>query len=438
MKLSKKVINAFVYDANCKGKDIRWDDTLPGFGLRIYPTGKKSFVLSYRINGRKRLMTIKDKRILSLDEARIIAKKLLANLDKEDPLDAKQKLARGGTIKDLCTTYMERYSKLKKKTWETDELRINNRIIPLWGNLKIPNLKHSDVESLHYQIGNNEKHTYEANRTIELISKMFQLARRWGFVPETHINPARNIEHYKEEKRDRWVTHEELPMLTEAIDEVDNIYMRNALWLYLLTGARKSEILRAKWSDLNLERKELKLPDTKSGRIHYIPLTEPALALLRNISVIQDNPYIFPGVKSGHHIVNIDKTWRKVRDRATVKLWSIHANPLLAVLIRNLSNDLNRMPTLQEIVKDACFNLPTGIRDVRLHDLRRTVGSWMAQSGNSLHLIGRVLNHSNQSTTAVYARFGQDQLRHALERHAEQIMGVANKKSGALVVDLNH
>ncbi len=105
------------------------------------------------------------------------------------------------------------------------------------------------------------------------------------------------------------------------------------------------------------------------------------------------NPYVLPGHKSVHHLVNIDRPWRRVRTAA-------------------------------------------GVPDVRLHDLRRTVGSWMAQAGNSLHLIGRVLNHSSQATTAVYARFGQDSVRQALEEHGKRIMGTAGKLETAEVVTL--
>jgi integrase len=233
---------------------------------------------------------------------------------------------------------------------------------------------------------------------------MFELARRWGFVPEGHPNPARDIDHFKEAKRDRWVTPEELPRLAQAINEEPNESARFALWLYLLTGARKSELLAARWENVSFERAELRLPETKAGRIHYIPLSSPALALLQQIPRESGNPYVLPGrgprgataeekAKNPAHLVNIDKPWQRVRKAA-------------------------------------------GVEDVRLHDLRRTVGSWLAQAGNSLHLIGRVLNHSNASTTAVYARFAEDNVRAALEQHGARIMGAAGLAPAADVVEL--
>ena len=222
---------------------------------------------------------------------------------------------------------------------------------------------------------------------------MFELARRWGFVPKDRGNPARDIDRYKEEKRDRWVNPDELPRLAQAIDAEPNIYVRMALWLYLLTGVRKSELLGARWEDIDWQRQELRLGETKAGRVHYIPLSAPAIAILRDLPRIEGNPYILPGHAHGRPLANINESWARIRKA-------------------------------------------TGVEDVRLHDLRRTVGSWLAQSGNSLHLIGRVLNHSNQATTAIYARFGQDHVRQALKEHAARIMGVAGKLPAADVVNL--
>ena len=178
-----------------------------------------------------------------------------------------------------------------------------------------------------------------------------------------------------------------------AIDEEPNVYARSALWLYLLTGMRKQELLKAKWKDIDWERNELKLEQTKAGRVHYVPLSGPALAILQTVPRQEANPYIFAGAKKGRHLVNINKPWFRVRDRA-------------------------------------------GVPDVHLHDLRRTVGSWLAQAGNDLHLIGKVLNHSNLSTTAIYARFSQDVVHKAMDEHATRIMAAAGKTQPAEVVEL--
>jgi integrase len=302
---------------------------------------------------------------------------------------------------DLCAAYMTRHGNAKKSAGG-DQRRIDQHILPRWKAHKARAITRADVAALHSRIG--AAHPYEANRTLALLSKMFELARRWGFVPEGHPNPARDIDRFKEHKRDRWITPQELPRLAQAINDEPNQSARFGLWLYLLTGARKSELLQAQWAHVDWDRSELKVPDTKAGRPHYIPLSGPALALLREIPKVEGNPYILVGrgprgatanekAKTPTHLVNISKAWDRVRKAA-------------------------------------------GVADVRLHDLRRTVGSWLAQAGNSLHLIGRVLNHSNQSTTAIYARFGEDSVRAALEQHGARIMGAAGITPSADVTEI--
>ncbi len=390
MKLTKRTLDSIKYKGANNSRDVRWDDLLPGFGVRVYPSGKKAFVLSYRVSGRKRMFTIGRYGVYTLKRAEDEAREYLVSISKGiDPLEEKERAAQGETVKDLCEAYMERHAKPRKKSWKDDRGRINKYILPVWGNRKAASIKRSDMAAMHTKLG-KDGHPYGANRILRLVSKMYDLARQWGYVPDDYLNPARDIELFKEYKRDRWVSEEELPKLMEAVDREVNKYAQYAIWLFLLTGLRRSELLTAHWDYIDWNRKELRLPDTKAGRVHYLPLSEPAISLMREIPRIKDNPYILPGQKEGRHLVNIDKAWKRIK-------------------------------------KDA------GVEDVRLHDLRRTVGSWMAQTGNSLHLIGKVLGHSNQSTTAVYARFGEDQVRNALEQHGKQIMGVAKKKPANIV-----
>jgi len=386
MKLTKRAIDGFKYQGKetengGMTKDIRWDDQIPAFGVRVFPSERRTFVLFYRAQNRQRFMTLGQYGILTLDQARDKAKSFLGKIvDGVDPLLARKKEQAGQTVKVLAEAYIERYAKLHKKTWRTDRDRISKYILPAFGNLPVKSVIRSDVGKWHHKIG--QVKPYEANRNLALLSKMFNCSKEWGFVEETGINPAMGIEKFKEQKRDRWLTPEELPRLTKAIDGVENTYARGCLWLYLLTGCRKTELLRTKWQDVDFDRQELRLPETKAGGTHYIPLSGPAVEIFKNLPRIDGNPFVFPGRNIGQPLINIDKIWRKVRKEAKVE-------------------------------------------DIRLHDLRRTVGSWLAQSGSSLHLIGRVLNHSNASTTQVYARFAQDHVKKALEDHGKQIMKIA-------------
>lgn len=392
-KLTKREIEKAKYQGKeiSEGKwsrDFRWDNSIKGLGLRIYPTGEKAFVLSYRFHGRKRLMTLGPFGVLTVDQARDMARLHLAEILKGiDPLEKREQAARGETVKDLCEMFIERHSKVHKKTWKDDEYRIEKHIKPAWGSLKASSITSADVSALHTKIGRDSGH-YEANRVVELISKIWERAEHWGgFVLKGSPNPARGIEKFKERKRDRWVTPEELPALATAINQEENIYIKAALWLYLLTGTRKSELLKAKWVDVDLVRQELRLPETKAGRIHYVPLSEPAVRILRALPRQKDNPFVFCGRKEGGRIVEIRKAWVRVRKAA---------------------------------------KLP----DVRLHDLRRTVGSWLVGSGASLPLVGKILNHSNPSTTQRYAWMAEDHARRALEDHAQRLLTIAEKGNG--------
>lgn len=395
VKLTKRAVDGLAYAGTGRNPDYRWDPEVKGFGVRVYPTGLKTFLVAYRSGTRKRFLKLgtfgKD---MTAEEARKRAIAVLGDVVRgADPAESRDQDRQGETVRELCAAYLDRYAKTHKKSWAEDQRRINNRILPAWGGIKAKAIKRADVAALHAKVGTKEGHPYEANRVRELVAKMFELATGWGFVPEDHRNPAQGIDDFQEKKRDRWVTHEELPRLAQAINEEPNASARAALWLYLLTGARKSELLKAQWADVDWTRAELRLPETKAGRVHNIPLSPPAVALLRDLPRADDNPYILPGKVPCAPLVNINKPWNRVRTAA-------------------------------------------GVADVRLHDLRRTVGSWLAQAGNSLHLIGRVLNHSNQSTTAIYARFGEDSVRAALDQHGARIMGAAGLTPAAEVAEL--
>ena len=391
MKLTKSVIDKIRHEKN-GGQDIRWDSEIAGFGLRVYPSGRKKFVLSYRAKGRKHIMQIGPYGVLTVDQARDRARRFLVNiLDGGDPMADRRLQRTGVTVADLCNEYMERHAKVHKKSWQDDERDIRLHVKPSIGGLPVQSIQRSDIAALHQRMGQTAK--VRANRTLALLSKMFELAKLWGYLDEGAANPARRIQKYKETSRDRWIKPEELPALAQAIDKEENVLYRYYFWLLILTGARKSELLKAKWEDLDLPSMKIKIPDTKAGGARYIPVTGAVLAVLNQIPRFEGNPHIFPGRGKDGHIHNVEKPWSRIR-------------------------------------KDA--KLP----DVRLHDLRRTVGSMLAQGGNSLHLIGRVLGHANQSTTAIYSRFGEDHVRQALDEHGRRLLVASGKAAPAKVKEL--
>jgi integrase len=381
MAITKREIDAAEYDRSGPGQQILYDGDLPGFGIRLYPSGKKAFVLRYRnAGGQLRFLTIGQYGVLTLVQARDLARRALMEAKTgSDPAEERQEARSALSFAEFAKIYIERYARPHKRTWDEDQQRLEKWHLPAFGSKKLADIKRLDVQALHLKIG--EKYPYGANRNLALLSKIFSLAIEWGYLPEGASNPARKgIRKFKERSRDRWVKPDELPRLMKAIEGEPSVYIRGALLLYLLTGARKTEILSARWENVDLERAELRLPDTKAGRSHVIPLSRPAVAIFRELPHESNNPHVFPGRRSGQPLNNISKAWSRIRKESDLE-------------------------------------------DIRLHDLRRTVGSWLATSGASLPLIGKILNHSNVSTTSVYARLSEDVARTALEGHGEKIMG---------------
>jgi integrase len=221
----------------------------------------------------------------------------------------------------------------------------------------------------------------QANSTLALIRSMWNLGMDWGLIPPGP-NPCLRIKKFPEVSRERFVKPEELPRLWRALQAEPNVFVRAAFFVGLLTGARRDEVLTMQWADLDLAQGVWTIPTTKAGRSHLVPLPLPVIQELKKLPRFDDNPYVFPGRWNRSHLVNVSKPWRRIRKQA-------------------------------------------GLQDVRIHDLRRTLGSWLVAAGASLPLIGKALNHSNVSTTAVYARLQLDPVRAALEANAERMLEYA-------------
>lgn len=402
VKITSSQIKKIKYDPDGTSMQVWWDAELIGFGVRVYPSDKKSFVIMYRHARRQRLKTIGSCDLLTVSQARErAARDLVGLLDNVDPLAERKQMRESMLFAEFADVYMERYSKPHNKGWKSDESRIRVHLLPRFGNVPVISITANDVHKMHYEIGHVDGHAGNANRIRRMLSSMFTKAAEWGVVPEGRKNPAKGkkagskgtgIEDFPEVERDRYVNTEELPKLIVAIDEED-VYARSAIWLYLLTGFRKSELLTAKWEQIDMEQGQFIIPDPKNNKPLYQPLSEEAKVMLSNIPRMAGNPYIFCGRKQGRPLSDIKSHWARVRNR-------------------------------------------TGFHDLRIHDLRRTMGSWLVQAGNSLYLVGKILNHKDIRTTERYARFAQDNLKTALDGTGQKMMGIAGKSTPAEVVGI--
>jgi integrase len=380
LKLTQAMVDAARAPAEGSRTELR-DSIVPGLALRAYPSGVRSFVLNYRVAGRKKVYTIGSAAVLTLALARDKAKRLRAGMtmDGTDPLLERQQERTAATFGDLCVRFVE-YQKSRNRTWRGDETRIA-RTFKAWKPRPLESITRAEVEALVAKIG--ARAPYEANRVTALVHRMFELADRWDMVPATFANPARGIQRFKEHARERALSAAEVKRLWTAIDAEPNPILRALVRLYLLTGARRSELLRARWVDIETDRSgrsTLTIPKSKSGSTLRIPLSGAALDALDELPRREDNEYIFASRLHGQPLSNVSKSWNAIRKRA-------------------------------------------GLAGVRVHDLRRTLGTWLAESGLALHVIGATLGHSTPAVTAKhYARLSSDgAVRTALEAHSAAI-----------------
>ncbi|MEW6265650.1 MAG: site-specific integrase [Thermodesulfobacteriota bacterium] len=377
-KLTKKACDSAPIPRT--GYRILWDDDLPGFGLLVTCSGHKSFVAQYRNRaGRSRRFTVGAFGKFTPDEGRQIARQVLAAAARgEDPAEAKQEYRKGLTVKDLAARYLDEHALPKKKPWSVrqDHRLLEKIVIPALGRHKVNAVTRADVSRLNHHL---KLTPIQANRVMALLGKMFSLAEKWGLRPDG-TNPVRHVERYKENRRQRYLSGEELARLGETLTKAEEIEMPSAVLairLLLFTGARVSEILTARWSYLDGERGVLDLPDSKTGR-KLIPLSGPALDALANATRLEGNPFICYGEKVGGHLVGLQKIWERLRAEA-------------------------------------------GLKDVRLHDLRHCYASVAAAANLGLPLIGALLGHTQPTTTARYAHLALDPLKAAAEEVARRI-----------------
>lgn len=356
------------------GHQITYDSELKGFGLRTTKSGVKSFVLNYRISGRERRITIGRYPEWSATAARKRAQELRRQIDiGQDPMEARHTERSAPTMNDLCDLYCERHLPKKAPSSQRNDLSlIKHAIRPRLGKSKIYAVRHSDIEALHRELSSETP--FRANRVVSLLSKMFNLAIRWDLRED---NPARGIEKNTENKRDRYLSIEELERLSNALSQHGSKNAANAIRLLLLTGARRGEVLQARWSEFDLKVGAWTKPSshTKQRKLHRVPISKAAIALLKNMKSTVDSDFLFPGKDRNHPLTDLKKSWSRVRAAA-------------------------------------------GLNDLRIHDLRHTYASLLASSGASLPTIGALLGHTQPQTTARYAHLLDDPLRMATEQAA--------------------
>src|SRR5947209_17402 len=273
MKLTQKAVLAL--DPPAAGNRIQYDDEIPGFGARITSNGVVSFILNYRVQGRERRYTIGRHPELTALAARERAIQLRGKiLDGIDPLQQRIEASNEPTMDDLARDYIERYAKPHKRasSLRNDRQMLERIILPKLKALRVRAVTRRDIETLHHSL---KETPYRANRVLALLSKMFSLATEWDWRPD---NAAKGIPRYPEDRRETWLTAEQVEDLLTALDNYSDQSAANAIRLLIVTGASEGEVLRATWDQFDIKRGIWTKPShhTKQKKIEHTPLSEEA------------------------------------------------------------------------------------------------------------------------------------------------------------------
>ena len=377
---------------------IEWEPGGTGLGLRVSPSGRKSFIYMYRFQGRPRMMTLGPYPRIGLARARRMAaesrEKLTQDIDPGAEHTEKKRQERGAlTIKTLANEYLNLWAKPRKKSWREDERIIQKDIIPTWGRLKAKNLKRRDILLLIDSIIERGA-PISANRTLAVIRRMLNFAVERGIIDAT---PCVSVKAPgKENRRDRVLSESEIRKFWKGLEKTSmNKAIQLVLKFQLATGQRKGEIVTARWDEVTDGWWTIPKEKSKNGIPHRVPINRMSKKLLTDIkSLANDSPWLFPSQRrKGRHLT-----------QASID----HA---LRLNLESLK-----------------------IIELTPHDLRRSAASMIAGLGTDRIVLKKVLNHMDGDITGVYDLHGYDkEKRQALEAWSRKLESILTGQKGKVL-----
>ena len=395
VKISKSVVDESAPKAK---RYVVWDGLLPGFGLRVEPSGHKVYFVRYRPNGGGRGETKKDFTIgkhglVTADQARAEAKNALSIVRTGgDPAGAKAQRKAAKTVADMIEHYLKHYavdSQLRPSTIRQARLVFENHVLPKLGKTKLVDVKPADVRRVHAAT-NEASGRYMANRALAYLRKVFSLAIEAG---ERIDNPAKGVKSFPEDKRERYLSDDEAARFFKAVDGLEDQNAADALRLLLLTGARRGEVLGARFDQFDLDAGVWTKPSahTKQKKTHRLILDGPALEIVRALRAADPfGVFLFPGKDRSKPRADLKRPWESVRTTADLK-------------------------------------------GITIHSLRHSHASFLISVGVPLAVVGRGLGHTQAATTQRYAHVADQAQREAMAMVGRKLSGLA-QRSGAEVV----
>lgn len=367
----KDVIDALVPPT--KDRVEWWDEKTPGLAIRVSSTGNKTFVWVGRHGRKFKRVPIGPYPATSIIYARDQAKILTAKqITGDEPTTKARTLRQEWNLKQLHEWYMESISKPHKRTWQWDQRQFE-RVLSPWANRRVSSINRSEVQLLHLELGKT-RGPYAANKMLELLGHMI---RQGKLLQPDRIpcdDPTKGIRRFPRVERERFLDENELDRFFTAVESLQREVSRDVLLMCLFTGGRRGNVMAMRWDEISISACVWTIPveKSKSKRVMYVPLSDQAMRILKRRRRESTSQWVFPGQgPTGHY--NVPKgAWSQIKKLAKLS-------------------------------------------DVRIHDLRRTLGSWMAVD-HPLQIVGKQLGHSSMKSTAIYARLANKTVQKALNK----------------------
>ena len=401
-----------------------YDQDIGKLALRVTSAGTKSFYIVKRVAGEMVWYKLGTFPEMTVEQARKAAEVTLGSFANEDNPAVVRRSVKGiPTLNEFFNEYGERHG-MKKLAWADDQQRFRDYLKASLGARKITLITREMIGRILTDMDIQGKAGATVNNVRALASGIFGKAIEWGYIKD---NPVRGIKTRKAVKRDRFMSAHELPRFFASVAEETNTTVRDYFLIALLTGARRSNVLAMKWSEIDFKEGIWRIPLTKNGDPQNVTLSPEAKTLLELRKTLDQesavkSQYVFPGTGATGHLVEPKKGWKRIFDRDEITQLNLLITSAGGTLMHDTigtEDDEAKIDSLESILTRArALAIDLGIDtdnvripDLRIHDLRRTLGSWQAKTGASLAIIGKSLNHKNQSTTAIYARLDLDPVR---------------------------
>ena len=374
-----------------------FDSVLRGFYVDVLASGKKSFRLRYRFEKKLRVVTLGDAQFISADEARAQAVNLLTKVKKG--IDPTLTLAIAlGLGPRLCDFLLEKYMpyvKSYKRSWQTDESMIRNHLQKDFGRKHMGSIGPADVAIFLQNMKDKGYAPGTCNRALVLIRYSYELAIRWG-EPGVERNSVKEIKNLRDDNKiERFLSEPQAHSLLEEVQKSESQMLAPIVMFLLYTGARKREVLDAKWQDIDFARKALRIPRTKSGKVRHVPLSEGAIELLYTLRDANDN--------HANNQANANKASAEMSLKMNSPTGYVFANPKTGLAYNSFYYSWH------------AARCRAGLPDFRVHDLRHSFASFLVNSGRSLYEVQELLGHADIRTTSRYAHLAREKLVEAVE-----------------------